>query len=61
MTKNLSMKSLVALLVFIVSLLVAGSPASVWADPLSTIKDLDQAYIQIAEKVTPSVVPSKLD
>ena len=29
---------------------------SAGADPLSTIKDLDQAYVQIAEKVTPSVV-----
>jgi serine protease Do len=56
MSKKLSLESFTALLVFIVSLLVVGSPASVLADPLSTIKDLDQAYVQIAEKVTPSVV-----
>ena len=56
MSRKLSVESFTALVVFIVSLLVAGSPAAVWADPMSTIKDLDQAYVQIAEKVTPSVV-----
>ncbi|MGO9119591.1 MAG: DegQ family serine endoprotease [Desulfomonilaceae bacterium] len=56
MIKNLSVESAIVLVVFIVSLLVAGSPVSVVADPLSTIKDLDQAYVQIAENVTPSVV-----
>ncbi len=56
MINKLSMRSFTVLLVFIVSLLIAGSPASVLADPLSTIKELDQAYVQIAEKVTPAVV-----
>jgi serine protease Do len=56
MSKKLSIESFTVLLVFIVSVLVAGAPASALADPLSTIKELDQAYVQIAEKVTPSVV-----
>jgi serine protease Do len=56
MSRKLSFESFTVLLAFIVSLLVAGSPAVVWADPMSTIKDLDQAYVQIAEKVSPSVV-----
>jgi len=56
MSKKLTLDSSIVLLVFIVSLLVAGSPVSVLADPLSTIKELDQAYVQIAEKVTPAVV-----
>jgi serine protease Do len=54
MTKNLSKESLVAFC--LVTLLVSGWAMSAGADPLSTIKDLDQAYVQIAEKVTPSVV-----
>ena len=55
MTKNLSKESFVGFCL-LVALLVTGWAISAGADPLSTIKDLDQAYVQIAEKVTPSVV-----
>jgi len=46
----------IAVLMFVMVFLVAGSPGPAGADPLSTIRELDQAYVQIAEKVTPSVV-----
>ncbi len=55
MTKHLLMKSLVTFCL-VMSFLVAGLVECVRADPLSTIRDLDQAYVQIAQKVTPSVV-----
>jgi serine protease Do len=55
MTKNLSNESLLSV-GLVLTLLVTGWDLPAGADPLSTIKDLDQAYVQIAEKVTPSVV-----
>ena len=48
-------ESFVTVLLFIVVLLATVS-LSACADPLSTLKDLDQAYVQIVEKVMPSVV-----
>ena len=56
MINHYSLKPLIVASVFIVSLLTAGSPVPASADPQSTIKDLDQAYVQIAEKVSPTVV-----
>lgn len=42
--------------VFMITLLIIGSQDPAAADPASTIQDLDQAYVQIAKKVSPSVV-----
>jgi serine protease Do len=56
MNKKISVVSSMAALVFAIGLLVAGSPLPAAADPQTTIQDLDQAYVQIAEKVSPAVV-----
>lgn len=50
------MLSLLAVLVFGVGLLVPGSRAGAAAEPQSAIQDLSQTYIQIAQKVSPTVV-----
>jgi Do/DeqQ family serine protease len=45
-----------AMSVFMTILMITSSPFPAAADPQSTIQDLDQAYIQIAKKVSPVVV-----
>ncbi len=44
------------LLLFLTQILVVGLPEGIGADPLSTIRELDQAYVNIAQKITRSVV-----
>ncbi|HTY22971.1 MAG TPA: DegQ family serine endoprotease [Desulfomonilaceae bacterium] len=56
MNAKRSKEYVMAVLMPVMVMLVAGSPGPASADPLSTIRELDQAYVQIAEKVTPSVV-----
>ncbi|MBI5572538.1 MAG: DegQ family serine endoprotease [Desulfomonile tiedjei] len=56
MTRNRSVGSLIAIALLVVTLIVAGAAAPASADPLTTIKELDQAYVQIAQKVAPTVV-----
>jgi Do/DeqQ family serine protease len=48
--------SLMAMSVFMTILMITSSPFPAAADPQTTIQDLDQAYIQIAKKVSPVVV-----
>ncbi|AFM24643.1 DegQ family serine endoprotease [Desulfomonile tiedjei] len=49
-------ESLIMLLIFATILFVVTAVVPASADPQSVIKDLDQAYTQIAQKVSPSVV-----
>jgi len=56
MTRNRSVGSLSAVALLIVTLIVMGAAPPASADPLTTIKELDQAYVQIAQKVLPTVV-----
>jgi serine protease Do len=49
-------QSMIMLLIFATLLFVVAAPVPASADPQSVIKDLDQAYMQIAQKVSPSVV-----
>jgi serine protease Do len=48
--------SFVTVLAIVALVAVVGSPISAAADPLSVIKELDQAYVEIAKKVSPTVV-----
>jgi serine protease Do len=48
--------SLVVVFVFLTGLFLPGSLVPALADPQTTIQDLDQAYVQIAQKVSPAVV-----
>jgi serine protease Do len=48
--------SLMAMSVFMTILMITSSPFPAAADPQTTIQNLDQAYIQIAKKVSPVVV-----
>lgn len=52
---RLAVPAMAALAAF-VTLLVIGSPIPAAADPQTAIQDLDQAYVQIAKKVSPVVV-----
>jgi serine protease Do len=56
MNRNNSALTVMAALVVFVTLVVIGSPVPATADPMATINDLDQAYVQIAQKVAPTVV-----
>ena len=56
MNKNNFVLPVVATLVVFVTLLVIGAPVPAAADPQTVIQDLDQAYVQIAQKVSPVVV-----
>ncbi len=56
MTKNNFAIPVIATLVTFTTLLLVGSSVPAAADPMTTIKDLDQAYVEIAQKVSPSVV-----
>ncbi len=56
MTQDYRVKSAISVLLAVVVALVICSPIPAAADPLSVIKDLDQAYVQIAKKVAPTVV-----
>ena len=57
MTNERRVKSAISVIALIATVILIGSsiPAA-HADPLSSIKDLDQAYVRIAEKVSPTVV-----
>lgn len=56
MYKNNFALPVVATLVVFVTVLVIGAPGPAAADPQTVIQDLDQAYVQIAQKVSPVVV-----
>jgi serine protease Do len=56
MNKNNYMKSVMPILAVLTTLLMMVSSVPAMADPMSTINDLNQAYIQIAQKVAPEVV-----
>jgi serine protease Do len=56
MNKNSFTVPVMVTLAVSVALLVVCSPMPASADPQSVIQDLDQAYIQIAQKVSPVVV-----
>jgi len=51
-----SVESLIVASVFVATLLITSAPVPAAADPLTVIRDLDQAYVQIAQKVAPAVV-----
>jgi len=53
--KNFAVPVIASLAVF-VTVLAMGSAVPATADPMATINDLDQAYVQIAKKVSPTVV-----
>lgn len=56
MYKNDFPKTVMATLAVLVTLFAISSPVPAGADPMSVIQDLDQAYVQIAQKVSPAVV-----
>jgi serine protease Do len=56
MYRRMFVAPVMTVLTVFVTLLVIGSPIPACADPMSTLNDLDQAYVQIAQKVSPAVV-----
>jgi serine protease Do len=56
MTQDHCIKSAISAILLVVTVLIASSPIPAAADPLSVIQELDQAYVQIAQKVSPTVV-----
>ena len=56
MNRNNYMMSVMPLLALLTTLLMMVSSVTATADPMSTINDLNQAYVQIAQKVSPEVV-----
>jgi serine protease Do len=56
MTQDHFIKSAISVMLVAVTVLAISFPIPAAADPLSVIKDLDQAYVQIAQKVAPTVV-----
>ncbi len=56
MSQDRCIKSALLMLLAVVTVLAISTPIPAAADPLSAIKELDQAYVQIAKKVAPTVV-----
>jgi serine protease Do len=56
MSKNNFAIPMIVTLVIFTTVLLTGQAVPAMADPMATINDLDQAYVQIAQKVLPSVV-----
>lgn len=56
MNANFCKRSLTALSAVTAVLVITGLPLPAAGDPQSVISDLDQAYTQIAEKLSPVVV-----
>jgi serine protease Do len=49
-------RSVISVMALVAAVMLMGAPVPAGADALSAIKGLDQAYVQIAEKVSPTVV-----
>lgn len=56
MYKKMFAAPVMTTLAVFITVLVIGSTAPAGADPMSTLNDLDQAYVQVAQKVSPAVV-----